>query len=385
LYNPSPTPINLSDFVFSNKQFYNNFKIPVNTVIDAGGYLVVAEDKAEFMSQHPGVINVIGDFIFNLQNDGDSVTFSDFLGNTIETFSFNDKHPWPITPDGHGRTMEIAATLAAPELSTSWFAGCLGGSPGEPFALCYENPIVDEINYKSSPTEDADDWFELFNSSATDFDLSGWKIKDKNKNTFTIPNGVSIAAGGYLVFYQDEAKFNAQFPGIINKVGALNFGFSGEGDVILIYDSTNKLYQSVGYDDEAPFPLSPDGGGFALQIVNPVLNLNDASNWMESCPEGSPGTEFILPCANSINDEETVSIISIYPNPANELIAISAPAEINGNSMVNIFDLAGKKIISTEVNTDINRMIDISILPAGLYHLQMINDGNKFTASFIKE
>ncbi len=385
LYNASATAVNITDYMFSNKYYFSNFKMPINTIIEPFGHLVIAEDKIEFLSQHPGVTNVIGDFKFKLENDQDSIIIKDFAGNIIKTFSYGDKHPWPITPDGYGRTMEITGSFVNPELSTSWFAGCLGGSPGESFTLCYENPLVDEINYKSALATDAGDWFEIYNSSAFDIDLSNWKIKDKNKNTFIIHSGTVVESDSYLVFYEDALKFTTEFPDIINKVGPLIFGFSGDDDVILIYDSSDKLFQSVGYDDEAPFPLSPDGGGTALQIINIALNLNDASNWMASCPEGSPGTEFLSPCATFIEEDEIIASIHVYPNPSDNFISIVGSNGINGVASISIFDLSGKKVITTSINTNANQQINISSLPAGLYHIQIINENNKYSSSFIKK
>lgn len=50
-----------------------------------------------------------------------------------------------------------------------------------------------------------EDWIELHNSTAVDFDLSGWHLSDKDDNPtkWKIPTGVSIPANGYLVFWCD--------------------------------------------------------------------------------------------------------------------------------------------------------------------------------------
>lgn len=58
------------------------------------------------MVQHPFVTNVIGDFHFNLENEGDSVMLKDFTNNIISSFTYKDIRPWPFTADGYGRTME---------------------------------------------------------------------------------------------------------------------------------------------------------------------------------------------------------------------------------------------------------------------------------------
>ena len=384
LHNSSPSPIDISDYIFSNNNFYDNFKIPTNTIIEGNGYLVLAENLEEFTLLHPTVTNVIGNFIFSLENDGDSITIKDHQNNTIKTFIFHDDQPWPITADGFGRTMELMADIANPAFPDSWFAGCMGGSPGEAYAICYENPLVNEINYNSNPGTDAGDWFEVYNYAAIDFDISGWQIQDMNNNSFTIPSGTFVPAEGYLVFYQDATKFNAQFPSITNKIGPLNFGFSAEGDVIQLFDATNTVYQSVGYDDVAPYPLSPNGGGTALQLLNTALNLNTAINWIESCPEGTPGTEYLMPCATNIEEINNVAL-TIYPNPADNYITVVFPTTLPKETTVFITDITGKILLSKQNYETTYMEFNIDRFAPGIYFVHIQNNNDFDASSFIKE
>ncbi|MFZ1635051.1 MAG: lamin tail domain-containing protein, partial [Chitinophagales bacterium] len=256
------------------------------------------------------------------------------------------------------------------------------GSPGTAFANCGENPIIDEINYKSSALEDAGDWFELYNWGAVDFALNGWSVKDENGNQFIFPSGTTIPAGGYIAIYQDAVKFNLQFPEVENKVGPLNFGFDGNGDVLLIYDAAGNIFQSVSYEDQAPYPLSPDGGGTALQLANIGLNLNIPSSWTESCPEGSPGAAFVTPCANSISDEAPISLISIRPNPATDIVTFTI-SELPGVGVLYVFDVTGK-LVTTQRIESIATKVDVQTFNAGVYFVKMVFEDVQFTDSFVK-
>ncbi|MFI5171218.1 MAG: lamin tail domain-containing protein [Chitinophagales bacterium] len=385
IHNTSGSEINISDYTFSNKYFYSDYKFPLNTVIGANEFLVIGENVDSFLVQHPGVTNVIGNFHFSLENDQDSILLKDFQNNILKTFNYYDFRPWPFTADGYGRTMEIVSDVANPALAASWFEGCVGGSPGEAFSPCNEDPIVDEINYNSAVAEDAGDWFELNNMSASSFDISNWKLKDKKGNVFIIPPGTIIPAEGFIVFFQDGAKFTEQFPFVTNKVGPVDFGFDGNGDVILIYQPDGKLFQSVGFDDAAPYPLAPDGGGYTLQIENPVLNLNDPLNWITACPEGSPGTEVVEPCATGIDDNDILTGISVYPNPVFDILNIQLGENLSGNSALNIYDLNGREIIN---ETDIdNNLIQVNLdaLVSGIYFIKLTTGAEIFTSSFVKE
>ncbi len=385
LYNNSDSPINISSYHLINKYFYSDFSILNNTVIPAHGYLVLAEDEVMFNAKYPGVTNVVGDYNFALRNDSDYILLTDFIGDTVSLFHYYDDRPWPFTADGYGRTMELTEAGVNPSLPGSWFEGCMGGSPGVDYALCFENPLVDEINYNSADFADAGDWFEIYNYGIDDVDMSSWILKDKMGNTFKVPDGTILAGGGYLVCYSDETKFNLAFPDVLNKIGPLEFNYDGNGDVILIYDDNGIIYQSVGFDDASPYPLSPDGGGTALQVVDVAANINFASNWMASCPEGTPGAEFVLPCNVSINDIQLSGLITVYPNPADNYVAIELTEQVTGLVMLMMYDITGKIVLQKEFESNNNTVVPIADLNSGMYYVKIINNQIEFSGSFVKE
>jgi len=384
IMNNSDFAVDVSSYHLIEKYFYSDFELPNNTVIPAHGFLVLAENKAQFTEKYPSITNVVGDYNFSLKNDSDMILLTDFLNDTVSLFTYQDNRPWPFTADGYGRTMELKDVAANPALPGSWFEGCIGGSPGAAYSLCMENPLVDEINYNSAPFADAGDWFELYNYDNAAVDLSGWTLKDKTGNTFKIPEGTVIDGSSYLVFYSDATKFNTAFPDVSNKVGPIYFSYDGNGDVILIYDAAGKIFQSVGFDDASPYPLTPDGGGTALQIVDVEANINFASNWTESCPEGSPGAAYLTPCGIDIHDSN-VETIAVYPNPATNQITLILPATISGITEVQIIDITGKIIMSKQYNTSINTMLPVDQLTQGMYYLLVSNNNITYSGAFVKE
>ena len=247
-----------------------------------------------------------------------------------------------------------------------------------------ENPLVDEINYNSAAFADAGDWFELYNYGTDAVDISGWFIKDKTGHIFTIPNGTSVGAESYLAFYSDAAKFATAFPDVTNKLGPLGFSFDGNGDVIVIYKADGVIYQSVGFDDASPYPLAPDGGGMALQIVDVMQNINFASNWKESCPEGTPGTVYLNPCQVNI-DDVLVGELMVYPNPANQSITIELPELMNTASQVMLYDLNGKNVYTNNFNGLNNLHIPVYQLMPGIYMIKLQNGEITYTGTFVKQ
>jgi regulation of enolase protein 1 (concanavalin A-like superfamily) len=91
---------------------------------------------------------------------------------------------------------------------------------------------------------DFDDWFELHNAGASVVDLSGYTLTDTlaTPAMWTIPEGTTIPAGGYLLVWADSE------PGQ-NGPGALhaNFKLSGSGEAIGLYAPNATLVDSVTF------------------------------------------------------------------------------------------------------------------------------------------
>jgi uncharacterized protein (TIGR03437 family) len=76
-----------------------------------------------------------------------------------------------------------------------------------------------------------EDWFEVFNPGTTTVNMSGMFITDNlsNPTKWKVPDGVTIPAGGYLVFIAD----NETAQGNLHT----NFSLSADGEVVAIYQT----------------------------------------------------------------------------------------------------------------------------------------------------
>ena len=88
------------------------------------------------------------------------------------------------------------------------------------------------------------DWIELYNTSSTTVDISGYYLTDsKDKpRKWQVPNGQSIGAGKFVVIYCDGED-------VTGKAMHTNFKLSTSGDKLYMYSSSMLLLDSVSVAD----------------------------------------------------------------------------------------------------------------------------------------
>ena len=149
--------------------------------------------------------------------------------------------------------------------------------------------VINEINYRSSDLFNPEDWLELHNPTNETIAMGLWIFKDDNNNVFTIPENTILSAGDFIVLCKDAAAFESQFPEVTNFIGDFGFGLSGGGELLRLFDSNEQLVDKVEYNDISPWPTEPDGTGPTLELINPSLENDMASNWAASNGNGTPG------------------------------------------------------------------------------------------------
>jgi hypothetical protein len=139
------------------------------------------------------------------------------------------------------------------------------------------NPI-DGDNYE---------FIELENISSGELDLSGLTFSGIE---FTFPaNTPSLPPDETVVLVRNPVAFNEKYPGV--KIGGNYQGqLSNKGETISLADLAGNILLEVTYNDENGWPISPDGRGDSLILVDPTGDLNSPKNWRASTVlYGSPG------------------------------------------------------------------------------------------------
>ena len=162
--------------------------------------------------------------------------------------------------------------------------------------------VINEINYNSASDFDTDDWVELYNNSDSSINISDWQFKDSDDtHVFTIPSNTVLHDSGLLVLCKDTTSFKSLFPDVENYIGNFDFGLSGGGELIRLYDQQGQIVDSLTYDDNSPWPEEPDGNGPTLELINVNLDNALAASWRSSNTiGGSPGSPNIDPIITNL-------------------------------------------------------------------------------------
>jgi len=179
-----------------------------------------------------------------------------------------------------------------------FFYNCENTIIDSPVSINY-GVVINEINYRSSDLFNPEDWLELHNPTNETIAMGLWIFKDDNNNVFTFPEDILLQSGHYLVLCKNTDTFSQFFPDVSNVIGDFGFGLSGGGELLRLFDSNEQLVDKVEYNDIAPWPTEPDGTGPTLELINPSLENDMASNWAASnSNNGTPGE------INSVYDDE---------------------------------------------------------------------------------
>src|SRR6266540_595994 len=160
LYNFSPTPADISAWSFAKGV---DFTFPANTVIPAGGYLVVAADVAVFQLIYTNVGNLVGGWTGQLANGGETIELQNAQGETVNEVRYADEGDWAVrtrlpdpsrglpswewvaTHDGGGRSLELINAALDNSSGQNWAASNpVGGTPGLPNSVRLGNvaPLI---------------------------------------------------------------------------------------------------------------------------------------------------------------------------------------------------------------------------------------------------
>ena len=193
------------------------------TVIPAGGFLLIAPYKTSgLLARIPEEIPESA-LAFRSFAIGSKDEISLFFGDELV-----DYLSWQSDVNSIGRVRDGTDELSALLVPTP-------GKPNKPEEIYAGKPLLLINEVCSSGL----DYVELINVSGSDLviEAGAWRLEDSQKSdSFIIPGGTEIAAGGLLVLYPDVLRlpFSAPDNALASTVGS-RFGFGNSDSVYLKY------------------------------------------------------------------------------------------------------------------------------------------------------
>lgn len=299
LHNPGTAPADVSHWLLSDDAGQPaKFKIPANTIIPPGGYVVF--DETSFNKQ-PGVAPS-----FSLNSHGDEVILSaaDSGGALL---GYADVARFKAAANGisFGRHTNSIGELLFPAQRSVTLGGLNAGPLVGPI-------VINEIRYAPGPAQD--EFIELKNIAGIAVKLfdpanpsNTWKFDGV---TFQFPQGTELPANGRLVVSETTPELFRQrnnLPASILVFGPFSGNLQDNGELIELLRpdwpdfETNGtvvttvvpyiVVDAVRYGIQKPWPTNLAGSNLSIERLAGAQFGNDPTNWRVSPGAASPGIE----------------------------------------------------------------------------------------------
>ena len=259
-------------------------------------------------------------------------------------------------------------------------------------ALAQDHLRVTEIHYHpTDPTGDElaaipgvgdndFEFIELVNTSLTQsLNLEGVQFVEQVLNndnqgiTFTFGD-LTLSPGERIVVVENIEAFELRYGTTANVAGQYSGALSNGGETITLLDATGQTIQQFAYDDVAPFPTSPDGGGASLIVVDTEGDYNSGANWVASTPSPdlvvTPVIDALVRDSGSILRPDLIDTLAFEFNTAVDINKgnLTLTNATLGGVAVNLSDASFSYDSNSQIAT-----LDLSTLPdrleAGYYDI----------------
>lgn len=234
-------------------------------LLNPGQSVLVVKNLQAFALRYGTNYFIAGQYIGNLDNNGERVALYGRFGEPIFEFRYNDQ--WYDITDGNGFSLVAKNTnIPIDEWSNpeNWRPSTNeGGSPGLPDA----NPVtllpvyINELLANSNPTDPPGmDAVEIFNPNGVAVDIGYWYLSDDfgTPKKYRFPKPTIVPENGYIVVY--ETNFNSGSSG-------KSFAFGADGDEVYIF-SADENKNLTGYYHGFDFGASEENITFGRYITS---------------------------------------------------------------------------------------------------------------------
>ena len=287
-YNPTDQALNLGKMWLSDKsEQLDLYQIPENTTIAPGELLPIPVSN----SLTGFAISSLGDQVFLTNEDLTAVVTAHAFGPQAPNTSIGR------FPDGEANWFR--STSPSPGLANNRNASA--------------SIVITEIMY-NDPMSPQNEYIEFRNIGSTSVDISRWKFRGIQ---FEFTEGTMLEPGRPYLVADDAETLRTRYSLDSQKIlGSFGGSLSNRGERISLLDQDDILVDTVEYDDNFPWPITPDGIGSSLERNCFGSDFDTPSAWSASpLNRPSPGAPNNIETCES-SDASTVRVSEILYHPA---------------------------------------------------------------------
>lgn len=169
--------------------------------------------------------------------------------------------------------------------------------PREIIQAAYQDVIFSEIAWMGNQESSNNEWIELYNNTAVELNLNGWKILAENGTPSIALEGKILPKSCYLIERTNDDS--ALAPSQQVYTGALE----NNGETLKLFNNTGNLIDKV--DAKNNWPAGDNTGKLTMERGLP---FNEYRWHNSSTPEGNPGT--YAPIYQSITVSPSITLNS---------------------------------------------------------------------------
>jgi len=362
LFNKGAENIDLSGWIIKDGS-NNYFQLPGNTTIGGEQYLLVCKDTGNFRSFYGGERLLAGNFDFTLGHSRDVISLFNPDQHPVSSIAYDEDKNWPDSRDKLRLSVALIDSSLVPDDGLNWRTGYkMYGTPGYSnipprITGLYINELsgADQMEYPDEYGE-YDDWIELYNANDAELNFGALYLTDdlddpaKMRVRQNSPDSTSIAALGYKILFADGTPEQ----GILH----MDFRISAKGEEL-------GLVQLVGLDTVILDQVVFDN----LYAHTSYSRITDGNMlWRHQAPTPGYSNRY------SSLDPQEEKPLTVYPNPADDIIHIRLNQFKGGELDLRILNLKGQvEIMETGLYLQSGNEIsmDISSLLPGIYLLEL--------------
>lgn len=230
--------------------------------------------------------------------------------------------------------------------------------------------VISKINYhpQSQHGFNADqlEFIGIVNNSEETVEASGVYFRELGIS-YTFPAN-SLIAPHEEIFLVSNAQVFQQCYGK-TAFGTFARHLDNKSEALVLADAWGNIIDEVTYADTLPWPLSADGHGDFLILIDPNLDNALPESWMAAdvfvgVPEHKPSIS-----------------LTVSPNPTTGIVQITSDKLLTS---ITITDVQGR-VLSSETGSDIST-INLNSYPSGIYLVKTITcDGETRLAKVVKK